>query len=402
MANTSITIYPQYNSNQVTSINCGTSLPKLSGSVNLTYFPNLTSFTCISNDIISLSGYNENSNLKILKCNDNKITGNIPSLSSNIKLVSFHVQNNNLIGNIPNLNANNELVEFYCHNNNITGPIPNLNNNPQLKYFLCSVNELTGVIPSLSGLPNLLTLSCDTNFLSGPIPNLSNNILLSNFFCHTNSLTGSIPSLDNNVNLNRFHCGYNQLSGNIPDLTANINLLSFYCHYNSLSGYNAGGISINTGTFNAQNNQLTTSAVDLILHAFWAANRTSGTKILYIGGSGNAAPSYTGGVTTTSIGSNFTKSGTLVTANVTNHNHTSGNIVTITGITPTAFQGTFTVTVNGPNQFQYNTISSGTATGAGTVRMRRTTNNSDGYASYQNLALVSRVGGPWDIQINQP
>jgi hypothetical protein len=123
---------------------------------------------------------------------------------------------------------------------------------------------------------------------------------------------------------------------------------------------------------------------------------------LNVGGTGNAAPSYTGGVTTTSPGTNFTRSGTTVTANVNSHGHVTGNIVTIDGITPTVFQGTFAVTRITDNQFQYTTISSGAATGAGTATMRRTTNSSDGYASYQNLALVSRTGGPWDIIINQP
>jgi hypothetical protein len=87
---------------------------------------------------------------------------------------------------------------------------------------------------------------------------------------------------------------------------------------------------------------------------------------------------------------------------VNSHGHVTGNIVTIDGITPTVFQGTFAVTRITDNQFQYTTISSGAATGAGTATMRKTSDPTSGYASYQNLALVSRTGGPWDITINQP
>ena len=48
------------------------------------------------------------------------------------------------------------------------------------------------------------------------------------------------------------------------------------------------------GDFQAQNNLLTQAAVDAILAAFVAANRTTGTRILNLGGTGNAAPSATG------------------------------------------------------------------------------------------------------------
>lgn len=45
------------------------------------------------------------------------------------------------------------------------------------------------------------------------------------------------------------------------------------------------------GNFRAQDNLLTQAAVDAILAAFDAAGRNSGTRILNLGGTGNAAPS---------------------------------------------------------------------------------------------------------------
>jgi hypothetical protein len=41
------------NPNNVLAINCGTSTPKLGGSIDITSFPNLTSFVCADNNIIS-------------------------------------------------------------------------------------------------------------------------------------------------------------------------------------------------------------------------------------------------------------------------------------------------------------------------------------------------------------
>jgi hypothetical protein len=386
MANTSITIYPQYNSNQITNINCGTSSPRISGTIDISSFPNLSSFTCTSNDITSFQGFAECEKLATLNIVDNKLNDNFNDI-------------------FPNISNRINLRVFDCSENDLTGPIPSLSGLPNLTDFGCRANLLTGPIPSLSGLSNLKRFFCHDQLgtkLTGAIPSLNNNSQLTDFFCHTNSLTGSIPSLTNNVNLNRFHCGVNQLSGNIPNLTPNINLLSFYCNNNFLSGYDGGSISANLGTFVANSNQLTQSAVDAILSAFDATTRTTGTKILSLQ-TGNSAPSYTGGVTTTSLGSNFSRTGTLVTANVNNHAHTNGNLVTITGIPQTAFQGTFTVTVTGPNQFQYTTVTSGSITGTGTATMRRTTNDNDGFRSYQNLALVTRLGGfPWNVSINFP
>jgi hypothetical protein len=68
-----------------------------------------------------------------------------------------------------------------------------------------------------------------------------------------------------------------------------------------------------------------------------------------------------------SPGLNFTRSNsTLVTANVSGHTFSSGNVITITGITnATDFNGTYVVTNATTGQFQYNTTGFGYATGSG-------------------------------------
>lgn len=379
MASTNISIIPLSGNNTVTEIIFGTSTPKLGGKVDISAFPNLQVVRCNNHNLTSFIGYANKNNLKTLEFLQNQVTGSIPSLSSL-----------------------NNLETFRCYSNQLTGPIPSLSGLNNLITFACGQNQLTGSIPSLSGLNNLRSFACAQNQHTGPIPSFSGLNNLETFLCGQNQLTGSIPSLSGLTNLKNFTCNINQLTGPIPSLSGLNNLQVFASDTNQLTGFNGGPVSNTLGNFQVQNNQLTFTSVNAILSAFVVANKTTGERLLNLGGTGNAAPSYTGGVTTTSLGNNFTRSGTLVTANVTGHGHVTGNIVTITDITPTAFQGTFVVTRITDNQFQYTTLSSGTATGTGTATMRRTTNSSDGYASYQNLALVSRTGGPWSVSINQP
>ena len=56
----------------------------------------------------------------------------------------------------------------------------------------------------------------------------------------------------------------------------------------------SGTVSSLMGDCNLSNNLLTQAAVDDILTAFVAANKTTGTRILNLGGTGNAAPSSSG------------------------------------------------------------------------------------------------------------
>jgi Leucine-rich repeat (LRR) protein len=161
----------------ITSINCGTSTPKLSGSIDVSFFPNLINFSCVNNDIVSFTGYSGNSNLR----------------------------------------------NIYVNNNKLTDPIP-----------------------SLSGLTNL-----------------------SLFFCGPNQLTGSIPSLAGVTNLADFRCAQNQLTG-----------------------FDGGSVPFSLAVFHAQENQLSSGAINAILAAFVAANRFSGALLL--GGTGNAAPTGQG------------------------------------------------------------------------------------------------------------
>ena len=154
----------------------------------------------------------------------------------------------------------------------LTAPVAMILLNTGARYFYCNTNQITGSIPSLSANTALTAFVCSSNQLTGSIPNLNNNTALGTFACYTNQLTGSIPSLNNNTALT-----------------------AFYCYSNQLTGVETGfAVTPSLGDFQVQNNNLTAAAVNAILAAFVAANRTTGTRILNLGGTGNAAPTGQG------------------------------------------------------------------------------------------------------------
>ena len=101
-------------------------------------------------------------------------------------------------------------------------------------------------------------------------------------------------TLVDNTALTVFYCHANQLTGSIPSLTTNTALTQFYCYSNQLTSWTGGTVSATLGDFQAQNNLLTGAAVNAILAAFVAAGRTTGTRVLNLGGTGNAAPTGAG------------------------------------------------------------------------------------------------------------
>lgn len=231
--------------NSVTDIISGTSAPRLGGAINLSSFPNLQQFRCVGNDINSVTGYENNSNITHFIVSDNELTGSMPTLITFANLVEFKCETNQLTGSIPTLNGLSFLQTFVCASNQLTGSIPALSTTTNLRNFYCSFNQLTGPLPSLSGLTKLLV-----------------------FHAGNNGFTGSIPVLSGCPLLNDFR---------VPN-----------CQLTSFAG---GSVSNTLGQFLAQNNQLTSTAVNAILAAFVAAGRTSasGTCILNLAGTGNSS-----------------------------------------------------------------------------------------------------------------
>jgi hypothetical protein len=283
MANVSISLSGQLN-DPITEINCGTSSPKLGGSVNISLFPELTGFYCTGNDIQNISDITKNTKLRRIEIFDNQLT-QIPSTLSGVSFLEY----------------------FDCSNNQITGNIPNLRFNSNLAYFNCSGNDLSEV---------------------------------------------------------------------------NGNILPFALKY-----------------FDASNNNLSSSATDSIITSFLNANNVSG----YLNLSGaNQPPSAVGLKIVSSNGLNFSRVGSLVTANVTGHNLLNQEIVSIDGIigSPT-LNGTYKVSTINSNQFTYNTTGSASTVGAGLATVTSTSNSADGLRQYQILSLpISQGGKAWNAYIS--
>jgi Leucine-rich repeat (LRR) protein len=254
MPTTSISITPQFSNNTVTQIICGTSSPKLGGTVDISAFPNLNSFRCVNNDITIFTGNTLCPQLTTLDLGQNKLTS-FPSFTNMPLLQELRVDNNTFTGSIPSLNSLTSLVTVrFNHNIGITGNIP-----------------------SLSLLTNLESFYCIACNLTGPIPSLAANTALKDFRCDTQKESP-------------------KLNGSIPSLAANTQLRYFYAHNNNLSGFSGSSVSNTLRDFQAQSNLLTSAAVNAILAAFVAAGRTSadGTCILMLGGTDNAAPTGQG------------------------------------------------------------------------------------------------------------
>jgi hypothetical protein len=320
---------------QTTSPRINGSIPSLSANTDLSIFychnnqitgtipsfspnPLLKDFRCYNNQLSGVIPiFSNNTALQSFRCQFNQLTGSIPILNNMFVLTDFYCNNNKLTGVIPDFNNNYSLSNFYCNNNQLTGAIPpsidtlyniqrfncsnnqlinsipSLNNNNSLLDFYCNNNKLTGVIPSLFYNNYLENFNCSNNKLTGIIPSFTNaipNYSLRSFNCSNNQLTGSIPSLSGMTLLNSFDCQFNQLSGSIPSLYTNNVLENFYCNDNRLTGFYTGSVSNTVGDFQAQNNFLTSGAVNAILSSFVSASKADGTRILNLGGAGNAAP----------------------------------------------------------------------------------------------------------------
>jgi len=295
MPTASINLVPQNGNASVIAINCGSSSPKLGGTINVSAFTNLTSFECNYNDITHLSGTENLTQLKILRAYYNKII-NFPNLSTNPNIEVVDLVSNQFSGSFPDITSNSKLTYLNVAFNNFTGVLPSFAANPDLTLLYCYQNRLSGSLPDFSVNSKLQACLCQVQLgatkFSGPIPPLPTSIRF--FNCRANQLSGTIPTLTLYPNLVEFNCGENLLTGTIPSLSACTNLETFSCNTNQLTEFAGGNVSNKLGTFNAQINQLTQSAINAILAAFVAANKTTGTRVLNLGGTGNAAPSGQG------------------------------------------------------------------------------------------------------------
>ena len=328
----------------ITAIDCGSSSPRLGGTLDVSAFPNLTSIKCVSNGITKFQGYGPLTNLVTINLADNAFDatqGNFETLSNkpNLKAIEMQAvlpdQYINWTGTFPDLSSNLNLETIRINNCSLTGNNLDFSMLTKLKVISIQFCLLGGAFPLLPKGPNSPIVQIqfgngrqNYRYTDTTAPNLAtefpncNNLVYSNnnvtgsiqavpsrmfnFWCDNNQHTGSIPSLSSGI-LQQFVCRAQRspafLSGSIPDLYNCTVLRMFRCDLNRLTSF-AGGVRNTLGDFQAQNNQLTSTAVNAILAAFVAAGRSSAnansitpgytTCTLNLGGTGNAVPTGQG------------------------------------------------------------------------------------------------------------
>lgn len=144
-------------SNTIRKIDCGTTTPRMSGTVDVSCYKNLEELFCPQNDITTVILV---SSLEVLKARDNRLGaklsdrpqgGAFPLISACELLQYCDVGQNVLSANIPELSANVELTTFKCDNNQIlawNGSIDSIS--PNLGRFEAQHNLL--VEPTVDGI----------------------------------------------------------------------------------------------------------------------------------------------------------------------------------------------------------------------------------------------------------
>jgi hypothetical protein len=155
---------------------------------------------------------------------------------------------------------------------------------------------------------------------------------------------------------------------------------------------NIGTLKYLTVGFDVSGQKLSQGSVDSTLTLLASLDGTNGTtlfgtfKTVNLSGGTSATPTFTG-TTTTPAGSSFVGSTTTCTATIVGHGFSTGDLLTISGITTlTNANGTFSITKDTDNQFHY-TIASQTATGAGTATVKKAGSTTEGYY-YKQLLQV--------------
>lgn len=165
-----------------------------------------------------------------------------------------------------------------------------------ITYIGFSSKDLSGCLYSIgfNNMSNIQNFYITQDKFTGKIPNINLNTALKEISVNSNAFTGRLPDIRLNTNLTLWQSSTNKTFGSIQDLTYNTALVSYFAVVDNLTSFSGGTCSNTLGTFRVDDNLLTQSAVDAILAAFVAAGRASGTRVLNLGGTGNATPSAAG------------------------------------------------------------------------------------------------------------
>ncbi len=170
----SVSLSAKKGNEDIVNVTCGTPFPfspfntkKLGGSINTSFFPNLTSFSCVNNGINYFYGTGSQK-LSSITLSQNNIKQQLNTLLANNSGVNSFICNDNprlwggfsTLGNFTNLQT---LRTFRC---SLTGTIPDIKTvAPQMINFHCGGNNnLIGNIPQLTYTSNsFVSLNDSTN-----------------------------------------------------------------------------------------------------------------------------------------------------------------------------------------------------------------------------------------------
>ena len=200
------------------------------------------------------------------------------------------------LGGVIDVSDFTNLQEIRCNDHDLT-EVKGYADNPNIKIVLISGNLLSGSIPDITGMSSLERFWANANQFTGTFPNISGNPNLQVINVGNNNLTGTLPDISaiGYPDLFRFNAYGNSFTGAIPDMVNIPKLDYLLLDNNNLTDF-TGSFPFTLRKVVLNNNNLTQTAVDNILQAIVAANRTTNMTdtIVNIGGSGNSAPSAAG------------------------------------------------------------------------------------------------------------
>jgi len=240
-------------------------------------------------NISDLKGIELFTELTTLDCHGNKLS--TLDVSSNTKLTQLSCYNNQL--STLDVSSNTELTLLRCESNQLTAL--DVSSNTKLEKLYCYTNQISAL--DVGSNTALTTLHCYQNQLS--TLDVSNNTELITLYCHNNKLT--TLDVSGNTKLTTLYCQSNQLTA--LDVSDNIKLTTLYCSKNQLTSLDVSNTALKN--FDCADNKYTVSACLLDFDALpegfsvskagdWTnAKLTDDNKLLYLGGDGTAAVTYT-------------------------------------------------------------------------------------------------------------
>ena len=200
------------------------------------------------------------------------------------------------LGGVIDVSDFTNLQEIKCAKHDLT-EVKGYADNPNIHTVLISGNQLSGPIPDITGMSSLQRFWVMVNQFTGTFPDISGNPNLQVINVGDNNLTGTLPDISaiGYPDLFRFNLASNSFTGAIPDMVNIPKLARLSVDNNNLTDF-TGSFPITLSRIFVNDNNLTQTAVDNILQAIVNANRTTNmtNTVLYIGGTGNSAPSAAG------------------------------------------------------------------------------------------------------------